>query len=129
MKRNYLDFTIKNEVWNTYRLKDGITLSLKIVLINVLLEGEDKLGNPQLGFQMNNILGIRVPDDWTQLPKEDDIGFDIIHDDWNEYKTTNGYMLQFKPIISQISRSGQNDPMGNPVYLVQSQPMVKIRKT
>jgi hypothetical protein len=128
MNRNYLDFDVKKEIWNKYLLKDGATLTLKIVLINVLLEGEDQLGNPQLGFQMNNVMGIRIPSDWKQLPKEDDVEINEIHDEWNEYKTSNGFLLKIKPGISQITRTDTNDPMGNPVYVIQSTPMVKISK-
>jgi hypothetical protein len=128
MSRNYLEFEVKKERWNSYLLSDGVTLNLKVVLTNVTLEGKDQLGNPQFGFQMNNVIGMRLPPEWTQLPKEDDIPIKKVTDDWNEYTTNNGYLLKFKPVISQIGRTGTNDPMGNPIYLIQTQPLIKVSK-
>lgn len=109
-------------------LTDGVTITLKVVLINILMEGLDQLGNPKFGFQMNNVIGVRLPAEWTQLPKEDDIPIEKSLDDWNEYKTSNGYLLKFKPVISQITRTGTCDPMGNPIYVIQTTPMVKFSK-
>ena len=128
MSRNYLDFDTKKELWNSYLLKDGVTLILKIVLINVTLEGKDQLGNPQFGFQFNSVVGTRLPQEWKPLPKEEDIQIDKINDYWNEYTTNNGYLIKIKPIVSQITRTGVNDRMGNPIYITQAQPMVKTSK-
>jgi hypothetical protein len=128
MDRNYLDFDVKMEVWNSYLLKDGVLLTLKLVLINVTLQGIDPLGNPQLGFQMTNVIGVRLPKEWKELPKDEDVQIEKATEDWNEYKLSNGYLLKFKPMVSQIIRTGTVDPMGNPAYAIQAQPMPKLSK-
>ena len=97
-------------------------------MINVTLEGKDQLGNPQFGFQFNSVVGTRLPQEWKPLPKEEDIQIDKINDYCNEYTTNNGYLIKIKPIVSQITRTGVNDPMGNPIYITQAQPMVKTSK-
>jgi hypothetical protein len=128
MNRNYLDFEVKKEVWNKYLLKDGVTLTLKIVLINVTSEGNGALNTPQLGFQLNNVIGVRLPKEWKELPKDEDVQIEKATEDWNEYKLSNGFLLKFKPTVSQIIRTGTVDPMGTPVYAVQAQPMSKLSK-
>lgn len=128
MSRNYLDFEVKKEVWNKYLLKDGVTLTLKVVLINVTLEGAGPLNTPQLGFQMNNVIGVRLPKEWKELPKDEDVQIEKPTEDWNEYKLSNGYLLKFKPLVSQVIRTGTIDAMGNPIYAVQAQPMSKLSK-
>lgn len=129
MDRNYLDFDVKKEVWNRYLLKDGVLLTLKLVLINVTLQGTDSLGNPQLGFQMTNVIGVRLPKEWKELPKDDDVQIEKAIEDSNEYKLSNGFLLKFKPMVSQIIRTGTVDPMGNPVYAIQAQPIPKLSKS
>jgi hypothetical protein len=128
MSRNYLDFEVKKEIWNKYLLKDGVTLTLKIILINVTLDGTDALGGPQLGFQINNVIGVRQPKEWKELPKDDDVQIEKATEDWNEYKLSNGFLLKFKPIVSQIVRTGTVDAVGNPIYAIQAQALPKLSK-
>lgn len=61
-----MDFEVVKEDWNIYKLKDGTTLKVKLVLINVLRAKNqyDPIGNPMYMVSATNV--VRVVD----VPRE-----------------------------------------------------------
>ena len=57
-----VDFDVIREDWNTYKLKDGTTLKVKLVLVGVvrLRNKYDPLGNPVYMINSTNV--VRVMD-------------------------------------------------------------------
>jgi hypothetical protein len=55
-----VDFENEKEVWNIYKLADGSTLKVKLVLVNVVRSKEsyDSLGNPLYGITSQNIVKV-----------------------------------------------------------------------
>jgi len=55
-----VDFENKKEEWNIYKLADGSTLKVKLVLVNVVRSRDnyDSLGNPIYGITSQNIVKV-----------------------------------------------------------------------
>jgi hypothetical protein len=55
------------------------------------------------------------------------IGFRSSGEHWNEYLLDDGSVLKLKPVVTEVLRvEGQYDPMGNPVYVLQSTNVVAV---
>ena len=129
--QNEINVEKSDEKWNYYKLEDGTTLKVKIVLIKVIEEGKDPLTNPIFGLQSSNVIGVTSPADLIgnkPIDKIEDVRFTPLNDEWNEYKLNNGLTLMLKPALSLVSRIGERDPKGIPIYIIQAQPLVKIKK-
>jgi len=55
-----VDFENEKEEWNVYKLSDGSTLKVKLVLVNVVRSRDkyDPLGNPIYGITSQNIVKV-----------------------------------------------------------------------
>lgn len=56
----------------------------------------------------------------------EDMEFTTGREDWNEYMVEDGYKVRIKLVVSSILKTGERDPQGNPVYIVQSTNIVKV---
>jgi len=55
-----VDFKNEKEEWNVYKLADGTTLKVKLILVNVVRSRDkyDPLGNPIYGITSQNIVKV-----------------------------------------------------------------------
>lgn len=66
-----VDFENEKEEWNVYKLADGTTLKIKLVLVNVVRSRDkyDSLGNPIYGITSQNIIKVLdVPEKLRRKP-------------------------------------------------------------
>lgn len=56
----------------------------------------------------------------------EDMEFKTGREDWNEYQVEDGFAVRIKLVVSSILKTGERDPQGNPVYIVQSTNIVKV---
>ncbi|MFQ6000007.1 MAG: hypothetical protein ACE5J6_04440 [Candidatus Bathyarchaeia archaeon] len=66
-----VDFENQKEEWNVYKLADGTTLKVKLVLVNVVRSRDkyDPLGNPIYGITSQNIVKVlNVPEKLKRKP-------------------------------------------------------------
>lgn len=56
----------------------------------------------------------------------EDMEFTTGREDWNEYRVEDGFTVRIKLVVSSILKTGDRDPQGNPVYIVQSTNIVKV---
>jgi len=66
-----VDFENEREEWNVYKLSDGSTLKVKLVLVNVVRSRDkyDPLGNPIYGITSQNIVKVlNVPEKFKRKP-------------------------------------------------------------
>jgi len=66
-----VDFENEKEHWNVYKLSDGSTLKVKLVLVNVVRSRDqyDPLGNPIYGITSQNIIKVlNVPEKLKRKP-------------------------------------------------------------
>ena len=64
-KGEQVDFENEKEHWNIYKLADGSTLKVKLVLVNIVRSQNqyDPLGNPIYGITSQNIIKVlNVPE-------------------------------------------------------------------
>lgn len=119
------------EGWNYYKLDDGTTLKLKIVLVKIIDEGKDSQGNPIHGIQSTHVVGVNPSKELVEnksIPEIEDLNFEIIKELWNEYKLEDGSYLMLKPALTQVNRTGKLDQKNIPIYNVQTQLLIKFRK-
>lgn len=131
MEKCDIDFKIITENFSLYKLDDGSLLKAKIVLVRLIREKEDPDGNPLFGFIATNVLGVIPPKepDMDILKKQDeDVGFKIEREEWNEYKVDDTIKVMIKPVLVQVMRTGNLDPRGDPIYNVNIQPIMRINK-
>lgn len=125
-----MEFETEKENWNYYQLADGSKLKIKIIIANIL---EDRLTKDKTEYSINwsNVLGV-IPHKRMKNKKQkpiDDLNFEVINETSNEYSLSDGTKISVKPNLSQISRTDKLDQMGKPIYVIQSLPSVKIKKT
>lgn len=56
-----------------------------------------------------------------------EVDFTTEKEDWNEYTLVDGSVLKFKTIVTSVIRTGDYDPTGNPVYLVRSTNVSRVK--
>lgn len=126
-----IEFDVITEPWNVMKIDDGTNIKFKIVLIRVYKQGIDQLGNVNFGFQTGAVLGAKPPDELIgkkDIEKIEDIGFSVTEEKWSEYKLKTSETLLIKPVPQQVNRSNMLDPLGQPFYAVNLQPVAKIKK-
>ena len=65
-----VDFEVRKEDWSEYQLRDGATIKMKMVVIEVLKVPDeyDNEGNPIYVIKSNNVLAVRAPDNLKKKP-------------------------------------------------------------
>ena len=128
-----IDFKVIKEDWNEYELEDGSILRGKVIVVK-LLEGESGLI-----VNSTNVFGVLVPPELRGKPSptryseeellkhvvKEDIKFKVIKEDWNEYELEDGSRLFVKLTLVSVSKTDIYDPHGEPVYLINAQPIFK----
>jgi ABC-type ATPase with predicted acetyltransferase domain len=67
----------------------------------------------------------RVKVQWQgELVEGEEVDFEVIREDWNVYKTSDGSKLKLKPVVGKIVRLDKRNTDGEPVYVLNSQNMV-----
>ena len=132
---DYVDFKVKKEDWNAYKLEDGVSLKFKVVLIKVIKPKEERQGVP-LAFATTNVLAVFSPKELRGTPsgptegdyeiEKYDVSFETLREDWNEYELEDGRILKIKPAISIINKTKHFDRAGEPIYLVESNLLTKV---
>lgn len=62
-----------------------------------------------------------------QLPEGEPVDFEVVREDWNEYRLADGSTLKVKLVLTGVMRlKDGSDPAGNPVYAVSNQNAVRV---
>lgn len=147
----FVNFKIKREDWNLYRIEDGSLLRGRIILSGVL--GEDlenvkekvkknnKKSEVKLTFRSNRIFAIesppesRGPPDFNRYTTKElrsfiireDLDFETIKEIWNVYELENGIVLKLRLSPTSISKTSKFDSGGIPIYLIDAVADAKIQ--
>lgn len=135
---DFVKFEVLEEPWNDYRLEDGSTLRVKVVLKNVIKETETSFF-----FQVANVLAVVPNPDYIGLPspqlkegenirsfvEAEDLKILSNTDLWNEYKLpSENITLKIKGVVVEVSRTKRHDRKGLPIYLGNVQVLSKPKK-
>jgi len=142
-KLREVDFEVKREVWNKYKLSDGSILRLKVVVTKFLDTGETdpNTGFPRYIIAYQNLIAVTSDErgapsnkpipSFPDIPKEllEEINIvETIYEEWNTYIVDNKYVYETKPVITSIYRiKGLYDATGCPVYHIFSQLVHRVK--
>lgn len=132
-----IQFDVIKEDWNVYKLPDGTILKTKIVLIKTVRE-INPAKNIGYNFNTQNHVAVFAPNDKKgapttkplspqelQLSATDDMDFETMKEDWNVYQLEDGARIEIKLIVTRIGKTDKFDPMGSPIFLTQTQTVIK----
>ncbi|MCC6027944.1 MAG: hypothetical protein HA490_05990 [Archaeoglobales archaeon] len=57
------------------------------------------------------------------------IGFKTLKEDWNEYELEDGTKLYIKLVLVDVVRLNEISPIGEPVYQILSQNIVRVKSS
>jgi len=130
-------FDVVDEYWNIYKLSDGSILRTKLVLIKVA-RGADASGNIGYNFNSQNLVASFTAVDKKGTPSTrpytpqdlqssivEDLDFKTEKEDWNLYKLEDGTQIEIKLILTRVAKTDKFDPVGSPIYLTQTQTVIK----
>lgn len=146
----FVDFEIKREGWNLYKIEDGTLLRARVILAGIQMEKEledvvkqlrpgQKL---KLGFRVNprTIFGVESPPELKGEPDfkthtnaelkssitNADMDFETMRAVWNLYELENGATLKARLSVVTVNKTSKFDSMGVPVYFVDSNIDIKF---
>ena len=136
---DHLKFTIENEPWNEYDIENYGKLRIKTVVTRIL-PFKSSVNDIDLSFKSSRVVDIipfkeklGEPDRDTYSNQEilesiveDDAIFRVANEDWNVYTLEDGRKLRVKSTLVKVSISSKFDSKGEPILLVNTQPIVKI---
>ncbi|MDH3657381.1 MAG: hypothetical protein OEM77_04510 [Nitrosopumilus sp.] len=140
-KTEFIDFTIKKESWNRYKLEDGSELKTRAILVRAFYEGKVNTEKNNVGGNSKTIFSVHPSKDYNLFgpPNKNNnpngiknsektkMDYSQINEDWNVYELSNGKQIKFKLLVGSISRCEDVfDDLGVPVYNVQSQIVVHV---
>lgn len=135
-----LDFDVIREPWSKYQLLDGTKLGVKVIAVRIIkLVSDEKKVSYSLETQLIHRT-YKIPERLRGKPAEqrpsrkelessiveDDIRYDTLSEEWNEYMTEDGAKVRIKNTVSRISRTNKYNKNGEPIYLVSGAGMVNI---
>ena len=57
---------------------------------------------------------------------DDDVKFEAIMENFNEYDLSNGDVMNVKTVVVQVIQLDQHNEEGEPIYNINTQPLIKI---
>jgi len=136
---SYVDFEVVNEPRNRYQLSDGTILYSRTIVIQIVKHGQyDVYGKPLYGIVANNLNSFRAPQELRRPPTlppptieeirdsiVDDVNAEPMSEEWSSYKCMDGTIIKVKGILTSIKRTSVYDVLGEPVYIVNVQNVIK----
>ena len=58
---------------------------------------------------------------------EEDVEYQTLKEDFNVYDLSNGAVLSIKTVLGQVQKTDLYTDVGEPVYNISSQPVIKIK--
>lgn len=55
----------------------------------------------------------------------EDVDFQVVREDWNEYKLSDGTTLKVKLVLVGVKRLKKHQPDGNPIYVINATNVVR----
>ncbi|RLF13802.1 MAG: hypothetical protein DRN06_08075 [Thermoprotei archaeon] len=139
-----VEFEVKREPWNVYRLCDGTILKFRTIVVKFFKtpHTDPTLNLPIYVVAYQNVLSVKSPvrdkpnpppsqrlaEISPELREEVEIE-DVLREEWNRYMVEGKYIYELKPVITRIIKlKGFFDPAGYPIYHVISQNVSRIKE-
>lgn len=122
-----------------YKLSDGTILKV-VFALNYVLPDPRQPG--ALTINSTNIVSTFVPTEKRNpaafipySPSElrhrienEDVDFEVLQESFSVYNLSNGLVLSVKPVLAQVTKTKFYNKEGEPIYSVNVNPIIKIKK-
>lgn len=71
------------------------------------------------------MLKVRLPD--GRMVEAEDLDFESVKEEWNEYKLEDGTVLKAKLVVSKVLRAKEYQESGEPIYTISSANVVRAK--
>lgn len=138
-KERLIEFEILKEPWNKYQLRDNSVLKTRTVLKNVRRTTQKNETQYQVDAQSLTVvhadsalrgtpsLGQISNDDILKNIEIEDMYYDILVQEFNEYQLDDGTKIKIHNNVTSISRSTLRDEHGDPIYSVLSSNQIWVK--
>src|SRR5438093_8373559 len=141
-KANAIEFTTRDEPWIKYKLDDGTLLFGRLVIAKIFRGEEyDPAGQPVYAWSSQNLFTTIVPRPLRGTPTNPpptsldpnttnttQVDFERVGPErWNVYELVDGSVLRAKLEITGILRTDKYGPDGDPLYIVNNQPIPRLK--
>jgi hypothetical protein len=122
-----------------YKLTDGTIIKIDIIMNHLVPDPRQ----PD-GFNINstNVVSSfvsrdkRKPEAFVPFsPAEpntgivdEDVEFDVLQENFSVYELSNGLVMSIKPVLAQVKKTKFYTEMGEPVYTMNFNPIIKVKK-
>jgi len=129
----YSNFKSLAEEWSEYIIEDGSLLRIKTIPLKFIKKEQEYAMNGTRNLVIFTPTSLRGPPsdeliDDSKIRKsleKIDMKFEPLKEPWNEYQLEDGIKVFLKTVVTSISKTNLYDNYGEPVYLVQHQPLTK----
>jgi hypothetical protein len=141
-KANAVEFNTKDEPWIKYKLEDGTLLFGRLVIAKIFRGEEyDPAGQPVYAWSSQNLFTTIVPRSLRGTPTNPpptaldpnttnttQVDFERVGPErWNVYELVDGSVLRAKLEITGILRTDKYAPDGDPLYIINNQPIQRMK--
>src|SRR5881398_2697529 len=141
-KANAIEFSVRDEPWVKYKLEDGTLLFGRLVIPKIFKAEEyDPSGQPIYAWSSQNMFttissrplrGTHSNPPPTSIDPSStnttSVDFERVGPErWNVYELSDGTVLRAKLEITGILRTDRYGPDGDPLYIVNNQPIPRIK--
>ena len=145
-KANAIEFAVKDEPWTKYKLEDGTLMFGRLIIFKIFRGNDyDPTGAPIYAWSSQNLFTTICPRSLRGTPTVptptslDPNTMNTTHVDfeqlgserWNVYELSDGSVLRAKLEVTGILRTDKYGPDGDPLYIVNSPmiPRIKVPQT
>src|SRR5213594_3000045 len=133
---------MKDEPWVKYKLEDGTSLFGRLIITKIFRGTDyDPTGQPVYAWSSQNLFTTIAPRTLKSTPTNppptalDPNSVNTTHVDfervgvekWNVYELSDGSVLRAKLEITGILRTDKYGPDGDPLYIVNNQPIPRLK--
>ena len=134
-----IEFEIIKEPWNKYQLQDNSVLKTRTILKNIRRKIQKNQTEYFIDAQVLTVIyafaDLRGAANLKPISNEeirknidlDDMRYDSMAQDSNEYVLDDGTKIKIHTNITSISRSTLKDSHGDPIYSVQSSNQILVK--
>ena len=141
-KANAIEFNARDEPWIKYKLEDGTLLFSRLIIPKFFRADEyDPSGQPIYAWSSQNLFSTICPRPLRGAPTNPPptsidpsmtnttvVDFERVGPErWNVYELSDGTVLRAKLEITSILRTDKYGPDGDPLYVVNHQPITRLK--
>jgi hypothetical protein len=141
-KANAIEFVVRDEPWIKYKVEDGTALFGRIIIPKIFRSDEyDPNGQPIYAWSSQLLFTTICPRSLRGTPtnpppttldpsktRTTSVDFERVGPEkWNLYEFSDGTTLRVKLELTSIHRTDKYGPDGDPLYVINHQPITRLK--